>query len=228
MSKKILCSIAPILVLAALAVAPSIASARRAFGTESGGTFTAFPLNTPEAVVKKAAGNGKLVFETSVGIPRGIECNAFSGKGTVENVVRLNSKGEEETVGINKEKLVFRECNPFAIVAGCREINPKTPREITGEVTGEVSKNGKKAELTFHEPGFQVSCLFEEHEEGRYLGSITGMVKGTFIGDSVEFNKTESEFSQKDFEIWTPALVGIYVTETEAGKKNLLSLTSRQ
>ena len=218
MSKKILLSIAPILVLAALAVAPSMAGAAE-YGTCAKGTpenkppclagekFTPFPAGTSEKIViKKVPGSSPFFIEND-SKSRGIRCETLSGKGTVENV---------EGRGVHREEWSFGGCTPKAL-AGCTEINPKTHQEIIGDVNGNILSN-KKIEVHI-ESGFDVRCLIAE-KEGDF-GSMYGTAESSIKHNELIFKETRG-FNAPLGLPEESNITGSYEMETEVGKATIL------
>jgi hypothetical protein len=162
MSKKILMSLAPLLVMSAFAVMPAMASARVSYGTETGGVFTAFANGTAVPVTSKKAGAAEFILE-NVAKTAGIECSSLEDKGIVENtVVGGVATGNSALV------LVFDGCKGTGLLAGCV---PNRTGLIAGEVEDEV-----KTETTVEvkiKAGFDIRC------GGTDLGSVTGAVTGT-------------------------------------------------
>ena len=222
MSKKILCGIAPILVLVVCAVAPSMASAaiKGEYGTCSKGTpvenppclagekFTAFPLNTPVKAVSRSTGT--FTIENGTGT-RGIKCGTASYTQTIENI----EKEALQIVGTSKGQLTFGECKPINL-AGCTEINPKTNHEITGEIWGDTVKKGKKVLISLGS-GFGLTCVFGGSEIN--LGGFGGSFEGTASETLLEFLKAEGSL-MGPLPLWEEATItGNLKTETEAGKE---------
>ena len=223
MSKKILCGIAPILVLVVCAVAPSMASAaiKGEYGTCSIGTpvesppcgsgekFTAFPLDTPVKAVSRSSGAFIIENESET---KKLECGTASYEQTIENIETIQNE-KLQVVGTSKGQLAFGECTPIAL-AGCTEINPKTNHEITGEIRGETVKKGKKVQIT-SESGFNMKCVVGGSEIE--LGDFSGRFEGTPDGPLLEFLKTKG--IEGPFPIGNATITGTLKTETEAGKE---------
>ena len=220
MSKKILCSIAPLLVLAVLAIAPSIASAAGEYGACAPGTrekgepcalgekFTAFPANTLENVVSKGvAGSGKFIIEFTR-YKTGVECETVSGKGSYENVLK-----EGVLDGTATGELTLVNCKPIEeLDAGCTEINPKTSHDIVGEVTSEVLSESKVEFFTKSGSQFDIKCMIAGSEVD--VGGMSGQVKG-----KVERNKIVFEHAKgPESSLGNTTFTGSFESETEVGK----------
>ena len=224
MSKKILCGIAPILVLVVCAIAPSVASAaiKGEYGTCSKGTpvesppcqagekFTAFPLNTPVKAVSTSTGPFTII---RIGRETGVECGTASYKQTIENIEKI--QGEKlQTIGTSKGQLSFGECRPIQY-SGCIEINPKTNHEITGEASAETVKKGKAVKISLG-PGFGVSCVVPGglSERGSFWGSFEGSLNGSELRFENAIGINGPELIEK------ATITGTFIkTETEAGKE---------
>jgi len=153
MSKKLMMSIAPVLVIAAFAVMPAMASANtEAYGTVTGGVFTPFAGPT-NVLSEKTPGSGNFVLKTAGGGV--IECATFEDKGVNENV---------GGVGMSKDALVFDDCVVAAgPAAGCEVAN------IEGTVENEVLAGGVKVGI-FNLVGFVVSLT------GKPVGCPEGII----------------------------------------------------
>ena len=222
MSKKIICSIAPILVLVVFVVAPSVASATaRAYGTcipetghpkevpcKTGEKFTAFFHYTPEKAVSKSS--SAFVLETETTPTKGVECKTATYKQTIENI----ENEALEVVGTSKGQLAFGECSPINL-GGCTEVNPKTNHEIIGEVSDQVVKNGKEVEVSL-QSGFNLKCVIAEKEVE--FGSFSGLVEGKIIGNKLEFAKVSGLNVPS---VGPGTITGAYATETETGKESV-------
>ncbi len=176
MSKTILMSVAPLLAVAAFAIAPAAASAVTTYGTCASGThsancpagekYTAFTAVT-KVRDKKAAGSGNFILTTAAGT---IECTAVFSAGTDENV---------GTVGHSKDTLIFEGCTTKFETATCK-VATGGSKVITGEVTDEVtSETTVKITVT---GGFEIN--FQGNEAGcppenTEVGTVTGTATGT-------------------------------------------------
>jgi hypothetical protein len=179
--RKIMLGMAPLLAVAAFAIAPAAASAVTTYGTCAAGPphsancpgtedFTAFPEFEHVSVLsKKATGSGNFILENEAKTAD-IECSTFSDSGYVRNVV---------LVGHSVEFLVFDGCKGSgAFEKKCSAINAKNNNEIEGFVSNEVLTE-TTVKITI-ESGFNVKCLEKEgKKEEEELGNVTGTATGT-------------------------------------------------
>jgi hypothetical protein len=174
MSKKLLLSLAPLLAVAAFAIAPAAASAATTYGTCAPGVhsancpvgdkFTAFPAGEKVNVVSfKAPGTGNFILE-NVTKTADIDCSSLVKQGHVENV---------GGIGKSLLKVAFDECKGSGELAACT-INSPT-EAIVGSVSDEV-KTATTVEITIV-TGFNVKCRVGAEEIE--LGNVTGKVTGT-------------------------------------------------
>lgn len=178
MSKKILMSLAPLLVVSAFAVMPAMASARLSYGTETGGVFTPFASSTK--VVTKGTTAYKLTASGET-----IECKTLADHGTVKNEGTPSVGHSEETLEFGECMVTtgtFKGCKVAS--AGFADINGTITDVVTSEQTVEITVTGGFV-ITF--TGSPAGCP----AAGTELGTVTGHATG------VQLRKTNKlEFSE--------------------------------
>jgi len=176
--KKLMLGLAPLLAVAAFAIAPAAASARTDYGTcgvvgvaspQCPGTehFTAFGAAT-KVIDKKATGSGNFVLEEIIAKTK-ITCKTLSSIGTDENI---------GGVGKSTDTLFFDGCELSA--PACRVNSDGADEgdiivEVTNEVVGaEEVKVTLTTGVPLEIPGTQAGCVPRTE-----LGEVTGAVTGT-------------------------------------------------
>jgi hypothetical protein len=187
MIKKLMIGLAPLLVVAAFAVMPAMASAATLeYGTcGTPGTTTSPPCGTGEhftafgnathkvSVTSKKSGTAPFVLVDEV-TGEAITCTTFSDTGKLWN---------EGGKGHSEDKLVFDDCTINA--NGCHVASTETGENIEGSVTNIVLKeNAKKeyeVEIKVVAPGFNIETT--GLPAGCPKGVEVGKVTGTAIGE---------------------------------------------
>jgi hypothetical protein len=197
--KKILMGLAPLLVVAAFAVMPAMASAANEhYGVcEVGGThsaecpegekaFVAFPELTPFFIkTEKTFNSGPFILKAAGGGV--IECEGLINQGEVENVAGI---------GISYERLVFHHCFTIFETKKCK-VNTAGSGVgvIVGLVTDEVIAGGLGVKITvvrgfaIRFSGVPAGCP----AAGTAVGTVTGSATGTQARGSNDlvFSKTK-------------------------------------
>jgi hypothetical protein len=185
MIKKLLLSIAPVLVLASFAVMPAMASANtREYGTCETGTHTAgcptgeknFKAFTAKTKVrdKKVVGSANFILENTVSHAK-IECKKVFSAGIDENVGT-----PPNAVGHSTDTLIFEECSTKVGTATCK-VSTGGSSVIAGTVSDEVLAGGLGVSITVTS-GFEINFQGNEPEcppEETEVGTVTGTTSGT-------------------------------------------------
>jgi hypothetical protein len=188
MIKKLMLGLAPLLVVAAFAVMPAMASAaHEAYGTcELGGVeehppcpegekkFTAFVNGTSVKVLTEKTFEGGPFILKDEKTKAVIECEDLKDSGTVEN---------KEGIGNSKETLLFTRCFTLVETKKCRVntagagrgviVANVTNKVLAGGLTVEVKVTGSIV-IVFSGPP-PVGCP----ASGTAVGTVTGSVTGT-------------------------------------------------
>ena len=220
MIKKLMLGLAPVLVVAAFAVMPAMASATTAYGTcvnttealeehppcpVGEKTFTAFVNGTSHKVLtEKTFEGGPFILKAPTGT---IECKDLKDSGTVENVLG---------VGNSKETLIFNHCS--LVANGCRV---QTAGAGAGVIVGNVTDKVKtETEVTVTVTG-SIVIVFSGSPAGCPApGTAVGTVTGSVVGkqekgaNDLVFNKTAGLLFNGE----ASELTGNDETYTETGK----------
>lgn len=186
MIKKLLLTLAPVLVLASFAVMPAFAQAQtRAYGICEKGTphtaecpageknFKAFTNKVAVKVITKKTKEGPPFVLTDTVTGGVIECKSLNDKGTVENV---------GGIGKSKEELTFDECSVLVGTTRCKVITAGNSPNVVGTVTDIVEPGGTTVTITVT-GGF--ALIFDGlpasppcPAAGTPIGTVTGSATG--------------------------------------------------
>ena len=201
MIKKLLLSIAPVLVLASFAVMPAFAQAQTtAYGTcetgepqefppcpEGEKKFKAFTTTPVKVVDQKAIGNGNFILTDKVTGGK-IECEGLISTGTDKNTAGVGESAE--TLSFHHCFTIFegKRCRVSTVGAGGSSIvGTVTDKVLAGGLTVQITVTGGFA-LVFSGPP-PTGCL----PFGTKIGTVTGKATGAQAAGSnvLEFTKTK-------------------------------------
>lgn len=227
MIKKLLFSLAPLLVVAAFAMTSAAAQAQLTYGTcapgvhsancPAGEKFTAFTTGKAEKVTsKKVAGSGPETLTSALGT---ITCKSLTDKGTVTNVL----KGGVAT-GTSELTLEFDECSTVYMEKVCPvqtdengagNIDAVVTDEVITATTVKVNIVGEVT-IVFSGPP-PTGCPPKGTEVGKVTGSATGtetaktnVLKFSNTGGFL-FNGGASTFTSEDELVTSPGGLPVYI-----------------